>query len=75
MTVKIIENLQSPAPISEEELLEAEAAEYLQYLNERDERVRLACEKYPEEYAEYKRRELELAKHIIASEATENKRF
>ncbi len=70
MTVKTVENLQTPVPVSEEELLEAEAAEYLEYLNERDTRVRLAREKYPEEYAEYKRRELELANRIVASEAT-----
>ena len=67
MTVKTVENLPPPVPASEEELLEAEEAKYLEYLNERDERVRLAREKYPEEYAEYKKNELELAKRVLAS--------
>ncbi len=52
-----------------EELQADEAAAYLEYLNGRDQQVKLAREKYPEDYAEYQKRELERAKHIIASEA------
>ena len=68
MTVKTVENLQTPVSLSEEELLEAEAAEYLEFLNECDQRVRLAREKYPEEHAAYKKHELELAQRVIAAE-------